>query len=263
MLPTNPLFDPFEKLCQALTTIFAACFSFDNRLKNYSKQLADNYIDNNIDINNLSSGAALPICDLTVMLGDNHCPDYYIAGVHSVKGEGYISYTDALLFKINAFLIAQSYEAFETFLKNIMVIYLIESKEYITKDEAECFVDKRLRSKNNRKLLKCMRDRAPLLNCFEKINSRNIDLRSWYEAVSEIRHAVTHKSAFILKKKIQGNIKIFLESFSATEVIDGYILEAKQHETTRAIECFGEYALLIYKCMSLSKNYKWVSGNTS
>jgi len=181
-----------------------------------------------------------------------------------VKGEEYISYTDTLLFKINAFLIAQSYEVFETFLKDIMAKYLLESQEYIAEDEAKCFVRKTFRGKNNRELLKCMRDIAPLLNCFEKINSRNIDLKSWYKVVSEIRHAVTHTpNSFISKKNIQSNITTFSSYFSSTKDIGGYILKIKEHEATRAIECFGEYALLIYKCMSLSKNYKWEPGNTS
>jgi len=262
MLPKNPLFGPFEKLCQSLTIILAICYSFNNRLKSQNKQLVDNYAKNNINIDHLYSGVALPICDLTIILEKDYHPDYYIAGMHSVKGEEYINYTDTLLFKTNAWLIAQSYEVFETFLKDIMSNYLVESQDYVTKNEAKQFVRKCFRGKNNRELLKCMRNIAPLLNCFEKINSRGIDLKAWYEAVSKIRHAVTHTNSFILKKEIQGTFTTVSKYFSLSESNGGYLLTIKKHETTKAIECFGEYALLIYKCMSLSKNYKWENENT-
>jgi hypothetical protein len=139
----------------------------------------------------------------------------------STSTTGYLDTARALIAREAAWTVSQAYEAFETFLKDIVATYLQANKNQAD-SERIAKLDKKLptlnntdiaywkeyvnsyRGRNSSELFGCLRRLAPTLAMAEQNNNRQLDLILWYQRVSEVRHAATHSAMIIRKNRLKG-----------------------------------------------------------
>jgi len=183
---------------------------------------------------------------------------------------------------MNLLIVSQGYETFETFLFD-SVAYLhyaqpatANSKKLekwvnkgnsypSTLEDWSQYVRAKYRGKNDRDLLSWIRRLASHVSEVEKQNTLRMDLREWFAAVSEVRHAATHSKGLIKREK--GNSlstvgqAILRSQFPGMESTNGYDLHLDTKSSGRALEVFQDYAYAIHK--SLSIEYDQVPAYTS
>jgi hypothetical protein len=92
-------------------------------------------------------------------------------------------------------------------------------------------------------------------------NNRSINLRVWYSAVSEVRHAATH-SGFVIKRDKIRSLKSTVEEtlrerFDGTDEKGAYVLTPTREQAHAAIVCFAEYGYLIFKSTGQNVGFNW------
>jgi hypothetical protein len=126
--------------------------------------------------------------------------------------------------------ISQSYEAFETFLKSIIALKLIENPNIATKLNPDFNLQnyescrKSLnapiwegRKKNNKHLFKTLYELVPDIKLSERENSIDFDFKEWYIVFSEVRNSIVHSNSIIdlavTKKYTKFQKEIFTKLF--------------------------------------------------
>ena len=116
----NPLNPPIYSLFYHLNTLNGLLFTLDNQLQIFEKQYRESISQSSIDISDIFAGCRLLIRDLTEWPGEG-LVRYYPSGRFSSKGEEYFEVIKIILARESAWTIAQSLEAFERFLKDILM----------------------------------------------------------------------------------------------------------------------------------------------
>jgi len=180
--------------------------------------------------------------------------------------------------------VSQGYERFESFLFDIVAMFLANNKKYAKAEEKkknikDCKIrlnlDKsqlnneewRLVLKrcyhNNTDILKNIRKWIPNFKNAIENNNRNINLFSWYYIITKARDATTH-SNLIIKSKILQNIlqsqerkTILEEYFPGEQLSTGYNIILSKKETELNLQIIGEFALEIFNNLSSEANYDY------
>ena len=250
---TNPIQYPLDNLVLRLNTLNGLVFHLESYLKNLRGLLKQAVAKSNIDPSLIFAGTSLVIRDLTEW-PENNWAVYYPSGNFFSQGEEeYLRRGDDLLCREVTWTVSQAYEAFETFLKDIIATYV-----FIRKDQADTKkvenLDPRLRKElleptdveywkefirnkaywKNVDLLKFLRKIAPEIEEVEKQNNRNINLTEWYTVVTEVRHAATHSNMLIKSQKMrswsQEERKLLNHFFPGSDTTGGYILNLNRKD---------------------------------
>jgi hypothetical protein len=92
-------------------------------------------------------------------------------------------------------------------------------------------------------------------------NNRSINLRDWYSAVSEVRHAATHSDFVIKRDRIRSLNptveKTLRERFDGSDEKGAYVLTPTREQAHAAIVCFAEYGYLIFKSAGHIVGFNW------
>jgi hypothetical protein len=276
----NPYKNPCNELFAKLNIIYGLLFHHVNYLNNYRKSIKQQLDQNGLDVSNFAAGSALVIRDLTEWPEDNWAR-YYPTGSFTSQGESYLTKVDDLIYREAAWTIAQAYEAFETYLKDVVALYLLDNPDIVDEDLIkknskfrrksdlhpsnfeywEKFV--RLSFRSGTKTLEYLRREVPDLSKGEKQNNRDVDMAVWFETVSEVRHATTHTNLLINSRKMSNfsNIhdNLMKEYFPGDITVKGYELRILRKSAETALIFFEEYAFLVFKCLSIKKGYNWHS----
>ncbi|TMQ31361.1 MAG: hypothetical protein E6K65_01750 [Nitrospirae bacterium] len=277
-LHMNPLRSPLDDLFARLALINGLLHTFESQQTNFRSLVTASLERNRFDLTNLATGANLIIRDLTEWPAHGWA-GYYPAGGFIAEGEEYLNLIEVFVQRQSAWSIAQSYEAFETFLFDSTANVMANDKRgesprrlHMENSEDGNLVPMDLegwkvkirqtyRSKNNCKLLKAIRTMAPNLEQAEVANNRRLNLRDWYKVITEVRHAVTHSD--LLDKNARKNgwsvkEKSLLQSIVAGKLnVDGYALAPSQKNAEKTIQSFAEYSLAIFKSFSIECGYDW------
>ena len=204
---------------------------------------------------------------------------YYSSGTFIAKGDDYFKLIKILLVREASWTISQAYEAFETFLKNTLILLLLENPELAEIKKIEKFkLDKKRGNveesdfsfweeylkyyyKTNTLKLKFLRKICPGIYKSETKNNRAIDLNNWFAVVEEVRHSATH-SNFIIKKNRMKNWtraknEMLKNNFHGRVPWYGYELNTTIGDAKFSLILFSEYSFQIYKFLSISKGYDW------
>jgi len=276
---TNPIQSPLDDLLLRLNMLNGLVFHLESYLKNLRGLLKQAVAKSNIDPSLIFAGTSLAIRDLTEW-PENNWAVYYPSGKFFSQGEEeYLRRGDDSLCREVTWTISQAYEAFETFLKDIIATYV-----FIRKDQADTKkvenLDPRLRKElleptnveywkefirkaysKNVDLLKFLRKIAPEIEEVEKQNNRNINLTEWYIVVTEVRHAATHSNMLIKSERMrswsQKRHKLLNRFFPGSDTTGGYILNLNRKDAETNLVLFAEYAFGVFKCLSKLQHYEW------
>jgi hypothetical protein len=273
----NYLVPSIRELFTRIEYLKGYVFQFDNDIRNYSKILVKRLHEQGIikDNENISLKASrIVISDLTE---DTSYRNYYAlpTELYEVSSEDFADKNDQLIQVISSLLVAQAYDATETFLKRILILYFennpqigietigkLNCKWNKKEIDWEDTVKKLRQGENNKELLNIFRILSPEFNEAEIANNRSLDLRIWFNMISIVRHSIVHSNT-ILKPELFNGLgnngqKILTFFFNVENENSGnkkLIISAKQ--ASRAMEIFCEFGFLMFKSLSKTANLNW------
>ena len=278
----NPFDEHLEKILAHLNFLNGLLHVLDNHLENLHNLYTQYFKQHELDENTLRTGYTLAIRDLTEWPADRWAV-YYPSGNFILEGKEYINIIETFIHRESSWTISQAYEAFVTFLKDITACYLRIHK--INKDLVEAnlrnynsylrkhskiishttfqywrvFLQRYYR--NISSILELLRVIAPNIKDAEQHNNRAIDLTTWFDVTSEVRHAVTHSNLIIKKDRMTnwepGKKLLLTEYFHGAYTQKDYILHPEKKDAEECLTYFLEYAYTIYKELSTLNNYDW------
>lgn len=265
---------------QGLITFFDRLnflFGSYNLLGNQLKHL-ENLFKESLEKNNYSPEIIRAYCCL-LMQDVTEKPESlshfkYNTGKFEIKGDEYFKHLNIVKIRQASWCISQSFEAFQSFIKNMI---------YLTHElKPTCIVEKNRRifenrcpqkskdNKNylinfvdytyntNKKLLKFLKNYSNYYKQFSNKNYRNLKFEDWLKFLSEARHAIVHNEMVIKYNKFDWeslNPRFMNKFFPGSLSAKGYSLQFKNKNTRLNLETFLEYGFLIYKSLSTEMNY--------
>jgi len=221
-----------------------------------------------------------------LIIGDLTGPDEngwkinYPTGISRVlEVENYQKEINFLIQRESAFMIAQAYEAFETFLKDIIASYLFLNKD-LGKQVSEEFQDSmtieeykitirkdsmrrgdKFGGTNNEGFFKFLRRHSTNFKNFETHNNSEINIREWYKIYSEVRHAIIHSSSLVKEQNVKGwskdKLTLFQKNFPYSKIENSYKLEISSSSALKALNMISELAFQVFKSLSIEANLEW------
>lgn len=220
-----------------------------------------------------------PVMASGLILGDLTEPSNNGWKINYAMGHGVEVYKDELIESVNSIIqreamrdVAMGYEVLESYLFDIIAVFLSEFSEYQvhvklsqdkfkTMDQAKESIRKYYRSRNNKKLLSLLRKISREYSNAERNNTEKINLNDWYSVLSHVRHAVVH-SVNVLKnykeKLSRGQVEILKKHFSIVETgsYDARI-SMSLDDSRRQLKIIAEFGLLIFKTLSQEVDAEW------
>lgn len=227
--------------------------------------------------NDVVLGTKLYVRDLT-RPSEGGSPAYCLTGHRfEVDREGYLSMASRLASWIAGWVVAQSFEGFESFLKDtaarlvsgnpsLLSDPLRRRCEESAKDRVEwtCFNSVR-KVLPKTKLLRLIRKRVPGLPKIESENPYGFNLAEWLEVIKDVRDAVTHCEGVISANQVHemgaSRWKLLQKLFSGQLRSGEYTLRLLPEEVERAMEVLRAYGYAIYKLVSESAAYAVDTGD--
>ena len=273
---SNTLQEPLMDLWGRFNFLNGILLLLENQLNNFRKLFENGLASKKRDLSHVFVGVSLVVSDITGPT-DNGWRLCYPAGGFHTQGQDYFRMADVIVRRESAWAVAQGYEAFETFLKNIAARYLHAhqnkaKREKLNKFEINGNSEGRVRSdikywqmfvrwkyrggKNNKELFKLLRGLAPGLADAETTNDRGMDLPKWYEAASVVRHAVTHCHLIVRPDQlhwIEGGASYFPFQIENEAII----LNLERKNAEKCLTTFAEYAFQVFKFLSKAGKYDW------
>ena len=278
---TNPLSRPLESLFRRLTVLNGLLSVLDRRISCVRKQIQESIDEKKFDPrpavfagSHLLFHAITDFANLDTLLGPGSS--------FSAADNDYLDALAEILTANANRSVAQSYEAFETFLFDVAAAYLHLHQDEANQTHLQRFDDKaahqgasrsdpvywtrfvrrQYRGVNNEKVFALLRSFAPQLGSGEENNVHKLDFPSWYKVASVVRHAVIHSDSAVkpdglrsLSKKEKALLKArFLGVTDSTGVCR---MELNKNTAKAAIARFAEYAFFIFKCLSIEDGLDW------
>jgi len=272
-ITVNPLRPVLDQFYQRLTALQGVLFHLKTQLHGYRDMLVDPSQGEDSGLGRLFCGTRLVISDLTEWPAHGWRVNYPLQAFFS-QGRQYVDMIDLIIRNHSQWTISQAYETFETYLYDVVASYLYHGQTCI-----EPALQKRLqrppqdtstlrqavrqvyRGKQNRQIFAYLRRLAPELQQAEANNNRGMDLREWYEVVSEVRHAITHADSLIKSARTSAwgkpRLSLLNACFPGTGTAGGYRLSLEHDSATKALTMFAEYALQVDKYLCRAAEYHW------
>jgi|GEM_PF-609720 hypothetical protein len=233
---------------------------FHKEVKDYSK-----------DKNIISFTSALVISDWTKPTDNGWEVNFHTGIVTHTSKDNYELEVRKIFSKQLCLLYAQSFEAFERFVKDCLFdkIERDESiREYtislLPKNQQSSIVRGKMPGGGNLfKVLK--KGGGETFKNFTEKNNLNIKFSELWTILSEARHSITHmeseiKFELINKTKHHGEIFEFL--FNSNQISSNLIsIELDYQKFERLIKRFSEFAYQIFKVLSVEEELEWESNN--
>ena len=202
--------------------------------------------------------------------GDNLYNTGYEYSLRSAVLESEI---DVILSKEYCLTLSQAYEIFETYLAGIFTdllynnpeycvsLKLLETKLHLPKKTVRELVKEKLgRQKNNRKYINSLRKLSQHFSDHEANNIYEINISTWFDLVSELRHNIIHSRQVIsdkllefLKDKERG--KLFKEYFDQRDTYDGVVIFLTSAKFNIVLDRLNEFAYFIFKSLSIANHF--------
>jgi len=168
--------------------------------------------------------------------------------------------------------IANIYEVFDSYLKNILASVYIHSDQkqhYKLKLEYETVEDVRQnlwQIKSDKGFLKVIRRISPFFKKYEMDNIWGFNIGTWYSMIDKLRHQFIHNRQ-VLSEEFCSNMKkteewkLFIENFTLHANGDAFLVQVSYGQTVKILSTFLEYSYLIFKSLSidlgLDYEYDW------
>lgn len=252
---------PMEELLRRLKTLNGFIRLLAHQLEVFEKTATKSFEGQEIDSSKVFAGFALLIPDLLTP-DDQHFLNHVHGGSYVKEGDEYFKAGEELVKNWSSWTIAQSYEAFETFLRDTAAYFFhaqrpqksIGSLQQIPIDADNIDAWRsyfRERKWDPSNILKLFRHIEPEIEKTEKHNILQLDIQQWFLIYTSIRHAITHSNSRLLRQDIKALSvsveKILPAFFPGTWEEDTYYINCSQENAIKVIKLIGAYAFLIYK----------------
>jgi hypothetical protein len=265
----NELKQVLERLFGRLSLLYGLLFHLGSQLRNFDALFRRSIDESNIDLSYIGAGARLVIRDLVRMSEDDEKKLLPLKGFVT-RGEEYLGLAEVIIHRESAWTVSQGYEAFETFLYDMLASFLMQNSDGVDLKKLQKYEDKvekmsqqdkscwgryvRWAYRRNREVFKRLRYFASLIESVERKNAWGFDLQDWYSVATMVRHAVTHSNSVIRDDELRGlppKREVLLEGlFPGSYSEGGYSIEIGQREAQKALEVFAEYAYVIFVGLS-------------
>lgn len=273
---SNPFEGPCNELFAKLNMLYGLLIHLQNQLDGFRNLIVQQLDRSGFDASALTVGSALVIRDLTEWPKDNWAR-YYPTGSFVTGGHEYLEVADTLISRQSAWAVSQGYEAFETFLKDILAIHLHgqpanADQKALKKNSSRLkksglgpsdveywrmFV--RLAYRSGPEVLEFLRRLVPEIERGEQHNNRAINLSDWFRVVSEVRHATTHSNLVIKSAQARDlsrtQRELLEQSFPGRLLANGYQVDVTPPAAETAFKLFAEYGFLVLKSLSIARGY--------
>lgn len=269
----NPLEPALGNLFQKLN-LYNFLISYIGKRLSILKDDIEKRVDESerIDVDNLMHGTSLVIIDLS-----GPTDDHYPTGNFDVEGEEYLQMLDKFVGREAERVVAQGWEAFETYLYDVTACFCNAKSDQSLADHFEGNLPKAqdrdleawkkavrgvYKRKSNTVLIDLLRDLGQDLDEAEAhTNNRGLDLVRWYQISGEVRHAVTHSEGVISNKDIERldrkELRILRQKYPGSTTDEGYALQLDVDSAQEALGTFAEYGYAILKALSEERGYNW------
>jgi len=281
----NPIRSPLDTLLENLNKFDSLLITLESRLTGYNESVEENLKRNNIDISKLIFASTLIVRNLDEWPSDGGVVHHPIPCLFKITGEEYLKTSEMIIRRESGFAVAQGYEAFETFMKNVTAAFLEFNTPFVDSNKINKF-NKYLKKKRqypkdieywngfvrrcyskNSEILALIHKIAPAIGAIEQRNSRGIDLVEWFKLATEVRDAVTHSNYLIKNAKLNGWTtelrQLFLYLFPGTNATKGYELEISRQMAELNLTLFAEYADLIFRYLSNLGSYPCATNSST
>ena len=244
-----------------LTTFFGTITEFkhtSNRLNKVLLKDAEKYTADGAQYFSLTS---LVISDWTGPT-DNGWKLPFHSGVHKLtEKDNYVKEVENLLSREFGLTFAQSFEAFETLLKDFIVSKIKNDQSFKNSlSEKKDYNRSSLRGGEDIfKLIKKAGDEK--FKKYSKQNNNNFRFTETFKVFSEVRHAITHSQGKIKTSKIPKDnyYKNLFEHMLPLNKLEGetVLLKFEFKTLDRLLIYISEFGFQIFKILSENDNYEW------
>lgn len=279
----NQFFDRVEFLDGSI-------YHLNTQIDRDSKKFIEAYKNSSVDPHEFVLGSKLIISDISGPTDNGWWYNYPTSANYIVRFDEYQKKANDLVTMFCQFAICQYYEAFETFLKDILAAYCylnpnigraIRTKHIRKRRHPKWYVIPRLFSKdknsltsftewknevrkfntgkNNKKLFEILRSLSSSNFKFESDNNTGFSLKIWYNHYSIIRHSITHSNGFILNNQYNEiNKQSYSEYyFPLKKDGDRYRVSIQKQNANAICKLISEYAFQIFKYLSYEMDHEW------
>ncbi len=216
-------------------------FRFENLINKEFKDISAKESD-------FYSSNALVIADWTGETDNGWDLPFHTDVFTTTDSENYIIEMDKMKSRQNLINFAQSFEAFQTFLKDI----IIEKNDKITRKELK-FNDTIFRN--------LKKEGGKTFINFSKSNNRKFNFEILFEMLVEIRHSITHSNGIIEKNKIIKDFysEALFKLLFPTSIIEknNIILVMTYNSFSIIMTTLNEFAFQIFKIFSLESHFNY------
>lgn len=268
----NPLEQPLRQLFRQLNVTYGLLLHLEYQLENYVDAMRLKFGGLPATANDVALYSSLIVEDLTHPSGLFRYP----SGGYATEGEEYLETAKKLVSRNAAWAVVQGWERFESFLLDTTATLLLSHPEEIEGEVRGQFLAKNPTSEFNTfsglryfvkrmyrvdRVLAYLRNLAPDISSGEESNCRELDLRSWYKTVANVRHAITHSdeviSLTIYRELTSSGDELLTRYFPGTLEPIGYRLYLPKSAAQKVLEIFASYGFLIFKAISVAYSYEW------
>lgn len=280
-LVSNPYYPHLQKCFERISEVdfYFSAISYD--LRRFQENLLQQIEKHGDDHPVRFTGRNFTIFDLTEP-GTGSATPYPVSGRHS-SGRHYHNLIQRVRWLLAGDTVADSYEIFESFLKDIVAEYLMrhsadEPQTKVTKFDSSGAANNLTKgsfeywrayfpftyNRGNEHVLKFLRAKCVEIAQFETNNVRGRDLNQWFIAITEVRHGVTHSGHRISESRIRNwqrsDVQVLNRLFrnvKASEHDSEFQLQIDEGQATGACQSLAEYAYLIFRCISKAETLEY------
>ncbi|HSC54270.1 MAG TPA: hypothetical protein VLC98_11630 [Phnomibacter sp.] len=265
--------DAFTKFIDRIGFYKTTIYQVDTHLKEFIKSRKANLPKS------LSKDFVMPILGAKLVYRNVLTTKHEFAFTRLVDVENVEEKTQEIIESYCNFCVSQSFEAFESFLKDILVSYLISDKTFIDENARlqdldtsrfeTCRADiyKLLRNNNryNKQLFNWLYKIDADLKKHEQTNFLRFDFIEWNVVLTEVRHSIVHSNSILSKDKIRNwtdfQMRLLKRLFTGSETEQEITLSAYENYDY-IIKIVAQHGQLIFDRIKAVYNKNIVASGT-
>lgn len=273
---TNPIAQPLESFFARITLLNGTLQVVESQSSTTLSLLREYESDPTSQPPPFLYGSRVLLEDIGVIPGDRWRRSKPTEHRFLVKSEDVETEFQRVSETVNLLLVAQGYEAFETFMLD-SVAYLHcavrgsadpeklrkwEGKysPAVSLEDWQAYARWGYRGRNNGPLLDWIATLAPDVEVIEESNTLQMPLRRWFAAATEVRHAAIHSSGLV-KADTLADLdplvrNLLMVAFPGVSTSGGYVLHLSKDSVRHALEAFHNYGYAIHKGLSVKNGFQ-------